>query len=284
MSESLMRRAIVVSMLLLIALTAVQPVAAAEPPPNDSIATPTVITTFPYTATQDTTAATNEPIDPTYCRLPENGVDLATVWYSWTATEETAGPIGVSTFGSDYDTTLYVGIADGSGGFRVMDCADDSGGGSQSAVRFDALAGETYLFMVGTCCEAFGSDPGGNLVFNLDVGPVAQVYDLTVDLVGSFTRAGTAIVTGTISCTAPADEVNIVLVELTQFVGMNVVQGTGFVLLEGCPDESIPFAVEVTPDDGRFVGGPTSAVIHGTACNLYQCGTESISTRLRLRG
>jgi hypothetical protein len=167
------------------------PVAAAAPG-NDSVRNPIVIGDIPFTNNQDTTQATSAATDPGYCFDPSLGRDPATVWYSYTAT--TSGPLGATTFGSDYDTTLYIGTLKGSR-LQVIACGDDSRT-LQSAVRFDAVAGQTYLFMVGT--SPFAGVNGGNLVFNLNVGLVAQVVDLVVDPVGSL--AGTdAVFHGTVS-------------------------------------------------------------------------------------
>src|SRR5688500_7427204 len=102
----------IAGLLVISGLTAV-PVAAAEPAPsNDSIATPTVITTFPYTDTIDTSGASNEATDPGNCDAPDFGPDLVTVWYSWTA--PASGPIAAMTWGSSYDSTVQVGTSNAS--------------------------------------------------------------------------------------------------------------------------------------------------------------------------
>jgi hypothetical protein len=285
-SSPMPRFAALLAALTLLALSAA-PVAAAKParpPANDSIATPIVIGTFPYTNSQNTVGATTGATDPAYCGLPEVGQDRATVWYSYTPTDSTAGSIGATTYGSDYDTTLYVGTPDGAGGINVIGCADDTGSTAQTAVRFDAVAGQTYLFMVGTCCGTqFEGPGGGNLVFNLDVAPPAMVVDLTVEPTGTFTRAGTAIIRGTVSCTAPGDLGAIVIVELTQSAGFQLVQGVAFHDVEGCPDSGIPFEIEVVPESGTFVGGPVDAQVITAVCNLFECGNETIDLTIRLR-
>ena len=50
--------------------------------------------------------------------------DRATVWYSFTPDAD--GDYLADTFGSDYDTTLYVGTPDGAGGIDVIGCIDDN--------------------------------------------------------------------------------------------------------------------------------------------------------------
>jgi hypothetical protein len=273
--------------LLLLALSAA-PVSAARParpPANDDISTPIVIGTFPYTNSQSTVGATTGATDPTYCGIPEVGQDRATVWYSYTPTEATAGSIGATTYGSDYDTTLYVGTPDGAGGINLIGCADDTGSTAQTAVRFDAVAGQTYLFMVGTCCGTqFEGPGGGNLVFNLDVAPPAMRVDLRVQPTGTFTRDGTAIIRGTLSCTAPGDLGSIVIVELTQTAGFQTVQGVGFLDVAGCPGENIPWEMEVVAEGGTFTGGPVDAQVITAVCNLFECGSQTIDLKIRLRG
>jgi hypothetical protein len=138
----------------------------AAAPANDDIASPTLVGSLPFSDSLDTTGATTRPTDPGYCFDPAFGQDPASVWYAYTATE--AGPLLATTFGSDYDTTLYVGTADGAGGVTVLGCSDDTRT-HESAVRFDAIADETYLFVAST--SPFVGGNGGNLVFNLDVGP-----------------------------------------------------------------------------------------------------------------
>ena len=54
--------------------------------------------------------------------------------------------IEANTFGSNYDTTLSV-YTGSRGSLMQLACNDDSGS-LQSRIRFDAVAGTTYYFMV----------------------------------------------------------------------------------------------------------------------------------------
>ena len=87
------------------------------------------------------------------------------MWYQFTPSEDIR--INANTFGSDYDTGIAV-FTGTRGALSLVLCNDDAMTGEfvQSNLNFDAVAGTTYYFMVGSCC---GSD-GGNLVFNVDVG------------------------------------------------------------------------------------------------------------------
>jgi hypothetical protein len=253
-------------------------VAGAVAPANDDIASPTVIGSLPFTASTDTSGATVGATDPGYCFGPEFGQDPASVWYAYTSTE--TGPLLATTFGSDYDTTLYVATADGAGGVIILGCSDDTRS-QQSAVRFDAVAGETYLFSAAS--SPFGGSTGGSLVFNLDVGPPAQAVELHVDPVGSFNGYGIATIRGTVSCAAPAPLGSIVIVELAQRVGSRDLSGTAFLDVEGCPADAIPFQAEVTSPYGKYRGGHATAQVIFAACSDFECGSETIDLRVSLR-
>lgn len=121
----------------------------AAAPPNDDFASAAIISTLPFDDALQTSEGTTASDDP-YCvgQGP-------TLWYAFTA--EAAATIEANTFGSFYDTTLSV-YSGSRGSLSVLACNDDSAG-LQSRVRFSAVAGETYYFMVGS----FGSGPGGYL-------------------------------------------------------------------------------------------------------------------------
>jgi hypothetical protein len=288
MTSRMRRLAALLAALTLVGLSA-STVAAAKPvrpPANDDIGAPTVVGSFPYSASQNTTLATTGKNDPTYCGLPELGQDRATVWYSFTPTASMPTSIGATTYGSDYDTTLYVGTPDGAGGFVLLACADDAGGTAQSAVRFDASPGKTYLFMVGTCCG--GGTPGeigggGNLVFNITEAPPAMRVELIVDSSASVTRSGVVTITGTLSCTAPADDGARVVVEIQQAVANRFVEGNAFEPVEGCPGSGIRWAVEVAAAEGAFQPGPARVRVDTAACNLFECGSQTIEQIVRFR-
>jgi hypothetical protein len=168
-------------------------VASAEPPANDDYANAAVIVTLPFTDENlDTTAATAPPDDPSSsCGIPSN-----TVWYAGTAGVDKV--VEANTFGSNYDTILIV--ATGSpGNFTVIDCNDDSGiSGNevQSQVTFNAVAGETYYFIVGS--KGAG---GGNLVFNVNDG--AQPTTTTVEPTTTTVEPTTTTVEPTTTTTPP---------------------------------------------------------------------------------
>jgi hypothetical protein len=270
----------------LLAIGAVAPVSAASPS-NDDIANPIVIGALPASISIDACEATTGPTDPGYCPAPEFGPDPATVWFQHTAASD--GPLGATTYGSDYPTTLYVGTADGNGGLDVIGCATQSGGTAQSAVRFEAEAGVTYLFAVGL--DPFFGEPAGNLVFDLDVAGPALTVDIEVEPTAELVRDGVAVVRGTFTCTAPSTFSTLVAVELTQVTGGRVTHGFGIIDITDCPADELPFAVEVSDDDpfgesrGRnrplVPGSATIQVIAG-ACDLFVCANETIDMEVVL--
>lgn len=265
-------RAIVVTALTILPAFAAGPVAAAEPgPANDTIDAAIVVPAIPFSTTISTVGATTSPADPGYCQFPEMGPDQATVWFRYTATE--SGPLGGTTFGSNYDTTLYVGTPNGAGGIDVIACGDDSRT-VQSTVRFDAEAGTTYYFMAAASPWA---DPiAGSLTFNLDIGPAAQDASLAVDSRVTYER-GSVVFRGSVGCTADASLSSLLIVELQQFAsGREIAAGTAFLDIAGCPGEDIPFTVAVPNEYRHFHPGPATAQVLYFACNQFECANEVI--------
>jgi PKD repeat protein len=124
--------------------------------PNDSFTGATVITSLPFSTTQDTTQATSDPSDPSGCS------NNASVWFSFTPSADMR--LEADTFGSNYDTVLSAWTGT-QGALNLVACNDDSGG-TQSKITFSATAGTTYYFMVAQCCGDGGTG-GGNLHFSV---------------------------------------------------------------------------------------------------------------------
>lgn len=161
------------------------------PPSNDDFDHATVIPQIPFTIRQDASTATAAD-DPYYC-LTRN----QTVWFSFTPTQNIR--LEANTFGSNYDTALsvYTGVR---GALNQIGCNNDSNGTSQSRVRFDAIAGTTYYFMVSSLYPVSSA----NLVFNLVEAPPLLSISVTVNQFGTVDpTTGTATVSGLIACTQP---------------------------------------------------------------------------------
>jgi hypothetical protein len=125
----------------------------------------------------------------------------------------------------------------------VFGCSDDTRS-LASAVRFDAVAGQTYLFSAAT--SPWAGSTGGALIFTLDFGPPAQAVELRVEPTGSFDGYGNATIRGSVDCTAPSPAGSILIVELNQRVGNRSLPGVAFLDLEGCPAANIPFEIDVS--------------------------------------
>jgi hypothetical protein len=187
-----MRRLIqfVVAATIGLALVLVVAPAALAQPANDDFANATVISSVPFSTTEDTTQATFDPSDPTECS--SNG----SVWFAFTPPSNTT--IQANTFGSNYDTVLSAWTGT-QGSLSLIACNDDFSG-LQSKITFQATGGTTYYFMVAFCCGS-GGNGGGNLQFSVnqllppgnddfaDATPIASLpFSDTVDLAGATTQ------------------------------------------------------------------------------------------------
>ncbi len=278
-----MKRLGILTSLVMVGSFAVAAPVLAAAPTNDAIGSPTIVGSLPYTdGPSDTTEATTGATDPGFCFDPGGSPDRSTVWYSFTPT--LTDSYLADTLGSDYDTTLYVGTPNGSGGIDVIACVDDTIG-VQSAVRWDALADTTYLLMVGTCCgggvvgEAGG---GGMLVFHVGVAPPPPTVDLVVNARGSFTSNGTATIRGTIACSGDVQFAEINL-DLSQRTGRFIIRGFGGTAAEGCSTSPTPWSIDVPGDNGKFAGGAAQVNASAFACGVIECAEDSVSQTTRLR-
>ena len=259
-----------------IVLTALAGPVSAAPPGNDDITNPTGVGALPYSdGPYDTTEATTGSTDPTTCF---GEPDRSTVWYSFTPAS--SGGYAADTFGSDYDTTLYVGTPDGAGGINVIDCNDDAKD-LQSALSWAATGGTTYLLMVGTCCgggvvgQAGG---GGSLRFHVDVAPPPPTLTLTVDSMGSFNGYGVATIRGSLSC-SNAGGVGIDA-DARQRVGRVLIRGFGGTFVD-C--STTRWSMDISSEDGKYLGGALSVNVFAFACGPFECADAFVSTTVRLR-
>jgi hypothetical protein len=208
-------------------------------PTNDDFAAAEVITALPFTDSDNTTDATSVDDPPNDCVIGGH-----TVWYQFTPTEDLR--INANTFGSDYDTGIAVYTGE-PGALTQIVCNDDVilGQFVQSLVTFDAVAGTTYFFMVGS----FGDSPGGNLVFNVGVSPE---LGLTIDPRGSVNAAtGEVTISGTVTCAEPLS--GVLDGSVRQRIGRTFI--TGFFFTEFECDGETSWQVQLVADNGLFAGG-----------------------------
>ncbi|MGH8939801.1 MAG: hypothetical protein ACRDV2_10705, partial [Actinomycetes bacterium] len=217
----------------------------AAAPANDDISAAIPITAVPTTLEADTSEATVAADDPTDCVGPR-----ATVWYALTV--PTATRVQLDTIGSDYDTTLSV-FTGNPGALSPIACNDDRVE-LASGVRFDAEASTTYLVMAGTCCfgEPGEVGPGGHLVLNVSEAAPPIEATLTIDRRATVTSAGVLTVTGTATCTQPADFTD-GLVVAVQRHGRFEARGDGFAA-PTCAAEPTRWRVETSSFTGILFG------------------------------
>ena len=232
-----------------------------QPPANDDFDNATPITAVPFTDSIDTRGATPAADDPTDCYGTS-----ATVWYSFTPPSDIQ--ISANASGSDYSAA--VAVYTGSRGSLYLIACD-------WCVTFDALAGETYFFMVG---NPYNSN-GGNLVFNVDVAPPPFTLDLTIDSVG-FVKDGITTVSGTLTSSEPASAY--VYVEVRQKAGRVFITGYGYTYLAG--DGATPWTIQVPGDIGPFLPGKVTVRSIAEGYSYSVCGgyfvTPEVSTEIRL--
>jgi hypothetical protein len=180
--------------------------------------------------------------------------------------------INANTFGSDYDSGIAV-FTGTRGSLSLVLCNDDAitGQFTQSNLNFDAVAGTTYYFMVGSCC---GQD-GGNLVFRVDV---SVELGLTIDPTGSVNAAtGEVTISGTITCAEPVSGTLDGFIR--QRIGRVFLFGGFFTFFE-C-DGVTSWQVQVVADGGLFVGGRVE--VNANAFAFDRDFTQQSAT-VRLRG
>jgi len=251
---------------LLLGLTAAP--ALAVVPPNDDVADATVIQNIPFTDTVNNADATNEPGErqALECFIPR------TVWYSYTP--DTTGFLDANTFGSDFNTQLTVYASTG-GSICAGDAAE-----TPPQVIFEAIAGTTYLFQVGSCCNA-QSTLSGNIVFNLSPseGP-AQLEDITLDSATIDPRTRIVTVTGTVTCSEGVPKRVAVIVRVRQERGQSTVIRGGFTTLT-C-DEETAYTILVEASDGRFRPGKASFEMEAFD-DEFDFISEETTARIRVR-
>jgi len=236
-ARTLRRKFTVVVSALLVAGAAAAPAYAAAPA-NDSITTPTRVTSVPQRFDQDNSEATAERGDGACVRG-------ASVWYRYRPT--TTARVRVVTFGSDYDTILAV--YQGSRSSRTLvGCEDDLQNelfSVASAARVRFVAGETYLIAVSACCNRRAL--GGHGVLTLYRGGRPGVHT-TVGSVETGEISGRLFVNGTTTCDTPS--ASAVEVTASQRVGDHVARGTGFVEMDGCGAEATAWRVTIDTETG----------------------------------
>ena len=237
--------------------------ALAATPDNDTFAGAVAIGSLPFSATVDTTDATTDSNDVNAnadCGAPATD---ASVWYSFTATEDTALIVDVAK--SSYSAGVAV-VTGTPGAFQLWACGPQT-------IGFPVVAGQTYYLLMFDD-QSDGSGNGGQLVVTVDIAPPTPTITSTVDPTAGFnSKTGSATVHGTFTCSGAAEYAE-VDVELHQQVGRGEVVGYGYVEVR-CDADTHPWSVEVTPSVGtKFTGGKGASLTFSIACGVLDCSLD----------
>jgi hypothetical protein len=248
-------------------------IAAAAPPSNDTFSGATVISSLPYTTTEDTAQATLDAVDTAAgnaCNA--GGLQFSNgVWFAYTPSTDQSLELDLS--GSSYPTADAV-VTGSPASFSAVSCSL----ATQSSVQVNA--GTTYYIDV----VEFGGGSGGTLNVSLKAlsSPVVQ---LAVNPAGTFDQSsGTATATGTITCASGVFaflEGNL----STQAHGRNAgISGFGMpasgVACDGSPHT---WSFTTAPSSGLFKGGPVTADVFYFACNFFLCVNRQLTQTVTLK-
>lgn len=251
-------------------LALISPVLAAAPT-NDTYAGRTAIGSLPFTDALDTTEATTDADDVeanTDCGAPATD---ASVWYELAPTSNQVVLVDVA--GSSYLAGVIV-VTGAPGTFSIVACGPDS-------VAFEAFSGETYSILAFDD-QADGGGNGGTLNITVEEAPPAPEIALTVDPVGQKTKAGSAIVSGTVTCTGTNVDFAFIDLQLQQRVGRFLINGFGSIDF-ACDGDTHDWSVEVFADNGLFKGGHAAALTFALACDPIFCGEAFLEATVKLR-
>jgi hypothetical protein len=246
--------------------------AVAAPPTNDTFVGAETIAAVPFTTSLDTSEATTDA-DDDELNLPCGAPAMdASVWYSFTPTEDNAYLADVSA--SDYSAGVFV--ATGSpGSFNVLACG-------QLGAGWEATAGETYSIVV-IDDQTDGSGNGGQMELTVDVAPPPPALEVTVNDTARFdAKTGSAILSGTIMCGSDA-QFAFLEAQVTQRVGRMLIRGYGGTEVT-CDDTVRPWELEVFGDNGLFKGGRALSATFSAACGLVFCSEYFAEQTIQLKG
>jgi hypothetical protein len=294
------------SLLFSVVVTSASPAPLNDPFPGFTIPSASIT----YTDTENTAAAssnTNGIADPRPTSVP-NCVPITTglalngtansIWYTWTAPISEA--VEADTIGSAQDTILLVGTGNG-GSVSSVACNDDIilGVVPQSQVRFSAVMGTTYHFMISNF-EGAGSPNsiGNTVVFNFNTTPPptltmispaigAQGANVNVTLMGTNFSAPLQVNTNS----SDVSVVNTTIVNSSTITATFQISGTAnsgarnvSVTSNGQTSGTLPFTVTFPPPPTLTSISPatgaqgTSVVVTFTGTNFVVGATTPTNT------
>lgn len=231
--------------------------ASAAPAPNDTVAGATVVTTIPTTITQDTSEATTDALDASlneFCGAPFTN---ASVWFQYT--DPDGGGIVVDMSQSSYTGGFIVTEGDPADGNLV--------GCGPTTVGFATTPGETYYVLAFSDTQV----AGGELAVTFDEAPPAPEVSVSVDPTAVAYKDGSALLTGTYSCSNAIGDFSDVEGTMVQQVGRFKVTGYFFVSPLDCDGATHTWEAVVVSDTGLFRGGRAATVTFAFACGVLDC-------------
>jgi hypothetical protein len=255
------------------AAAAVGPVgsAVAASPSNDTFAGATVISSVPYSVTEDTTGATLDAADTAAGNACGIGAlqFSASVWFAYTPTSDQTLSLGTS--GSSYPVGVAV-LTGSPASFSATSC-------SFGSAQFQVNAGTTYYFDL---AEQGANLNGGTLQFSL-VAQAPPTATLTVDNFGKFNElSGSATISGTATCSAGVFAALEGSLGTTPHGRLASISGFGFPSEQPvCDGTAHPWSFVVTPASGLFKGGPATADVSMFACS-FSCVFPQVTQTITL--
>jgi hypothetical protein len=265
-----MRRALFLAIVLLFSLAGTALAAA----PNDTQATAIELTTIPVTVTETTTTADQtDPIETALnadCGAPavEHGV-----WFSITLTNTTL--VKMNTEESSYGAGLML-FPSTVAANTLITCGPEQ-------IIEELVGGDTYYLLVfgdGTTAAT-----SGTMILHLDEALPPPDISVTINNRGTVDKQGVAHISGTVTCTSENDAGILfeVFGDVSQRVGRLVIRGFFGSLLEvPCDGSTIPWAADVSGDNGLFAGGKAATVAIGFGCTDF-CSEGFAEATIQLR-
>lgn len=251
----------------------------AAPPSNDTFAGATAIGSLPFSGMQDTSEATLDADDQslgTVCPVAPGTMFSNSVWYAYTPSADQT--VQIDTSGSSYSVAGAV-VTGTSGAFAAV-----PGGCFLGGTILELTGGTTYYIDL----LNYGGGSGGMLHVAIRELIVPDA-ELTVDTSGSFSKAGSATLTGTATCSTGSSA--FLSATLTQSVGrIATITGSTTPFPPSpeivCDGTAQPWSITVTPFSGLFRGGKAVATVSLSACDpvTFLCDFDTVTREIRLTG
>jgi hypothetical protein len=247
-------RKVLAAALAAMALVAIQATPGlARAPRNDDFDRARTVSSLPYVTTVDVRDATRADDDPS-CRGTGH-----TVWFKFTPGTDMRLVARVSGRRVSEWISVWTGER---GALSAVECGD-------YRPIFEAEAGTTYYFMVGT----YRNRRGGDIRFRLAQAPPPPTLDVTVDpLVTVNSQTEEVTVSGTLACDDRAEYVEF-YGSVKQADDRRFISAFFYEYDVECDGTPHPWSITEL-GDGIFIDGPGLVDIEAYACNRLECAED----------